>query len=181
MLALRWSDIDVENGHLDVNQALVDTRAKGLEFKLPKSKAGKRRISLPAITIEALKHHRSEQAEKFLKLGYRCGNDDLVFLSVRADGTIGARRPRALTRAFTNFIESIDIPQVTLHALRHTHITHLLMDGEPINVVSKRAGHATIGVTVDVYGHVLKESQRQLADSYGSALEQALAEHEWNG
>ncbi len=55
------------------------------------------------------------------------------------------------------------------------------MDGEPINVVSKRAGHSTVSITLDVYGHVLKENQQELADSYGNALELALAEHERNG
>jgi len=181
LLALRWSDIDFLEGHLDVNQALVDTKAKGLEFKAPKSEAGKRRISLPAITIEELKRHRTRQAEKFFKLGFRPGNDDLVFLSIHADNTIGARKPRALTKVFSGFIKGVDVPQITFHGLRHTHITHLLMDGEPINVVSKRAGHSTVSITLDVYGHVLKENQRELADSYGSALELALAEHDGNG
>jgi len=144
------------------------------------SGVGKRRISLPAITIEELKRHRNRQAEKFFKLGFRPGNDDLVFLSIHADGTVGARKPRALTKAFSSFIETVDVSQITLHGLRHTHITHLLMDGEPVNVVSKRADHSTVSITLDVYGHVLKENQRELADSYGSALEQALAEQEGN-
>jgi integrase len=74
-----------------------------------------------------------------------------------------------------------DVPQITLHGLRHTHITHLLMDGVPINVVSKRAGHSTVTITLDVYGHVLEESQQELADNYGSALEQALADQEKSG
>ena len=180
LLALRWSDIDFLEGHLDVNQALVDTKAKGLEFKAPKSKAGKRRISLPAITIEELKRHRNRQAEKFFKLGFRPGNDDLVFLSIHADGTVGARKPRALTKVFSGFIKGVDVPQITLHGLRHTHITHLLMDGEPINVVSKRAGHSTVSITLDVYGHVLKENQQTLAEDYGKELIKALAEQHEN-
>ena len=71
--------------------------------------------------------------------------------------------------------------QITLHGLRHTHITHLLMDGVPINVVSKRAGHSSITITIDTYGHVLEENQRELADNYGSALELTLAEQEKSG
>lgn len=180
LLALRWSDIDFLEGHLDVNQALVDTKDKGLEFKAPKSRAGKRRISLPAITLEELKSHRTRQAEKFIKLGHRPGNDSLVFLSIHADGTVGERKPRILTKAFTRFIKTVDVPQITLHGLRHTHITHLLMDGEPIKMVSDRAGHSTVSITLDVYGHALPEDQKELADDYGKALELALAEHERN-
>lgn len=180
LLALRWSDIDFENNHLDVNQALIDTKDKGLEFKAPKSKAGKRRISLPAITIDELIRHRNRQAEQFLKLGHRPGNDDLVFLTIRNDGTLGPRTPRALTKAFSSFIKSVDVPQITLHGLRHSHITHLLMDKEPINVVSKRAGHSTVSITLDVYGHVLEENQKELADAYGNTLNEALAEQQKN-
>ena len=55
------------------------------------------------------------------------------------------------------------------------------MDGVPINVVSKRAGHSTVTITLDVYGHALEESQQELADNYGSALEQALADQEKSG
>jgi len=176
LLALRWSDVDFEKNHLDVKQALIDTKERGLEFKAPKSKAGKRRISLPAITVQELKRHRNRQAEQFLKLGHRPCNDDLVFLTHRRDGTLGARTPRALTKVFDNFIKQIDVTQITLHGLRHTHITHLLMDKEPINLVSKRAGHSTVSITLDVYGHVLKENQEELAINYGDALNQALAE-----
>lgn len=180
LLALKWSDIDFEKGHLDVSHALVDTKENGLEFKAPKSKAGKRRISLPNITLEELKRHRTAQAEYFFKLGHRPGNDDLVFLTLRNDGTPGPRTPRALTKAFAAFIKNVDVPQITLHGLRHSHITHLLMDKEPINVVSKRAGHSTVSITLDVYGHVLEENQKELADAYGDALNQALAEQQKN-
>jgi len=181
LLALRWSDIDFDNCHLDVNQALVDTKAHGLEFKSPKSKAGKRRISLPAIATKELRRHRNGQAEKFFKLGFRPGNDGLVFMRIYGDGTLGPCRPRALTKMFASLIANVGVPQITLHGLRHSHITHLLMDGEPINIVSKRAGHSTVSITLDVYGHVLEESQQELANSYGIALEQALVEHESNG
>jgi integrase len=54
------------------------------------------------------------------------------------------------------------------------------MDGEPINVVSKRAGHSTVSITLDVYGHVLKENQQTLAEDYGKELIKALAEQHEN-
>lgn len=103
-----------------------------------------------------------------------------MFLCINDDGTVGPRRPRSITGAFSDLIATVDVPQITLHGLRHSHITHLLMDGEPINAVSKRAGHSTVSITLDVYGHVLEENQRELADSYGTALEMALAEQSRN-
>ncbi len=167
LLGLRWSDIDFLGSTLKVNRALVDTKKNGLELKEPKSEAGKREIALPAITIDELKRYRNSQAERFLKLGVRPGNDDLVFLSIRENGTVGPRRPRDLTKAFTRFITKVDVPQITLHGLRHTHITHLLMDNVPITLVSDRAGHSSVQITLDVYGHIFKECQKTVVSGGG--------------
>ena len=39
--------------------------------------------------------------------------------------------------------------------MRHTHISELLMSNVPMFVVSRRAGHSSISVTVDRYGHII--------------------------
>ena len=44
-----------------------------------------------------------------------------------------------------------------MHDLRHTSATLLLSENTDIEVVSKRLGHARASVTLDIYGHALKE------------------------
>ena len=51
----------------------------------------------------------------------------------------------------------------TFHALRHTHITHLLRSLVPVHVVSARAGHARPITTLNVYSHLLEGDQEKAA------------------
>jgi len=58
VLALRWSRVDLDDGLLKIREALEQTKAHGIRFKPPKSKAGRRDITLPDILVEALREHR---------------------------------------------------------------------------------------------------------------------------
>ena len=72
--------------------------------------------------------------------------------------------PRSVSHAFTRAVAKIDVPPVTLHGLRHTHITHLLRDNVNIKVVSSRAGHASVSTTLDTYGHLVDNIESLAAD-----------------
>jgi integrase len=63
VLALRWSRVDLDKAVIQVREALENTKAHGIRFKSPKSKAGRRDITLPDILIEALRDYRKEQLE----------------------------------------------------------------------------------------------------------------------
>ncbi|HZO56004.1 MAG TPA: hypothetical protein VFB63_25060 [Bryobacteraceae bacterium] len=58
ILALREHRVDLDRGVIEVREALEETKANGIVFKPPKSKAGRRDITLPTIAIEALREHR---------------------------------------------------------------------------------------------------------------------------
>jgi integrase len=91
IFGLRWSDIDLGRSQLTVNQSLEYVgKPPVATFKPPKTKASRRMITLPALTIEALKAHRSEQAAERLRLGL--GKPELVF--TRADWRTGQHRLR---------------------------------------------------------------------------------------
>ena len=51
----------------------------------------------------------------------------------------------------------------TLHGLRHTHISHLLMDGVHVKVVSERAGHANVNITLNTYAAYIPNMQADAA------------------
>jgi integrase len=56
LLGLRWQDIDLNSGTLRVVQSLEQTKA-GLRFKAPKTKHGRRTITLPPSTVAELRTH----------------------------------------------------------------------------------------------------------------------------
>ncbi|WP_294583013.1 site-specific integrase [uncultured Staphylococcus sp.] len=51
--------------------------------------------------------------------------------------------------------------EITPYALRHTHASYLLSNGIPIEYISKRLGHSTIGTTLDIYTHLLDEHRKK--------------------
>jgi len=165
LLGLRWSDVDLTRGELQVRQSLVEVDGKPV-FQEPKTASGRRKVALSSATLAALRTHRTRQLELRLSLGSDWRNMDLVFGN--ADG--GPILPANLLRAFRRIIQRAGVPPITFHALRHTHATLLLKEGLHAKIVSERLGHANIGITLDTYSHVLPDMQREAAESIDRAL-----------
>ena len=68
ILALRWKDVDFDEGRITVNQSLEQT-AKGIRFKSPKTERSRRQVPLPSVTLDVLKDHKRSQNEERLRLG----------------------------------------------------------------------------------------------------------------
>ena len=79
IIALRWSDIDLERRVLRVLHTVDYIPGYGYVEHEPKTPAGKRTIDLPEFFIDMLKHHRAKQVERRLKVGEVWENRDLVF------------------------------------------------------------------------------------------------------
>jgi integrase len=168
LLGLRWSDIDFKAGRLTVNQSLERVNGQ-TAFKAPKTKTSRRTITLPGLTLEALKAHRAAQAEERLRLGL--GKPELVFS--HADGS--PMDPDSITKAFDRLIKAAGVRRITFHGLRHTHISHQLMDGVHIKIVSERAGHASISTTLSVYAAFIPNMQADAAAGVDAWLRNELA------
>jgi integrase len=158
LLGLRWSDLDLKDGILTVNQSIERIKGENA-FRAPKTKTSRRSITLPAVTVQALQEHRLAQTEERLRLGL--GRDPRGLVLTRADGQ--PLNPDAVSKAFERLIISIDVTRIRLHGLRHTHISHLLMDGVHVKVVSERAGHANINITLSTYAAYIPSMQADAA------------------
>jgi integrase len=158
LLALRWSDIDLKGSTLTVNQSLERIRGNYV-FKAPKTKKSRRTISLPNKTVKALREHYTTQLEQRLRLGL--GRDPRGLVFARADGQ--PMDADTLSKTFRELVRSAKVTPITLHGLRHTHISHLLMDGVHVKVVSERAGHANVTTTLNVYAAYIPNMQADVA------------------
>lgn len=163
LLALRWTDLDLDRGVLSVQQSLEETRA-GLRFKPPKTNRSRRTITLPAVTVTALRDHDKEQKAERLQLGIRGEHDDLVF-STRDRETLKPCpiRPRNVTKEFSRICKRVGVTGVTFHGLRHTHITNLLRSNVHPKIASERAGHSSVAITLDIYSHAVPNMQSDAA------------------
>ena len=57
-----------------------------------------------------------------------------------------------------------------MHSLRHTHLSHLLAAGVNVKIVSERAGHASVVITLDRYSHSLPGLQEDAVNRIDAAL-----------
>jgi integrase len=170
VLGLRWSDIDFAAGSLAVRQTLQEAEGKRT-FKEPKTPKSRRVIALPTVALEALRQHRARQAETKLQLGGRYNDHDLV--CTQADGS--PWWSSGFDRAFRKARKQARVEDVRFHDLRHTHATQLLKAGVHPKVVSERLGHASIGITLDTYSHVMPGMQEEAAEKIDAGLRAALA------
>jgi integrase len=149
VLALRWQNVDLQKGTLEVTQAAEVVGGK-LGVKRPKTDRSARTIKMPSALVSQLERHRKEQLEQRLRLGLG-GRSELVFTSPLGE----MLRPDSVSEAFVNKVADAGLKPITFHGLRHTHITLLLKSGVPVHVVSARAGHAKPSITLDTYSHLL--------------------------
>ena len=166
LLALRWSDVDLEGGGATVQRSLEQTKT-GLRFKAPKTAYSRRQVALPSHAVEALKVHRRAMLEQRLALGQgKPDADALVFCNV--DGS--PLSPVRVSGAFRDTVALRNLPVVTFHALRHSHASALICSGIDVLTVSRRLGHASPVITLSTYGHLMTNKD----ESVRGALENAL-------
>jgi integrase len=165
---LRWHDVDLDRGALSIQQTLHRLEA-GLVFAPTKTHRSRRRVAIPGALVEVLRRHRADQTRARLLAGPSWQETDLVF----ADALGGPISDNRLRAAFQAAIRTADVPRIRIHDLRHTMATLMLAAGEHPKVVSERLGHATVGITLDTYSHVLPGLQaaaaERLADVLGAA------------
>jgi integrase len=162
---LRWQDVDLEAGTIQVRRTLSEPKG-GYIFEAPKSGKG-RSIRCSQRATEALRSHRTRQNEERLSVGPLWQDHGLVFPSGVGTPLLGGN----LNRAFKDLLKRAGLPQsFRFHDLRHTCATLLLRQGVNPKFVQELLGHADISLTLNVYSHVLPD----MGDAAAGAMDAAL-------
>ena len=166
LLGLRWEDVDLETGTLQVRRSLSEARS-GRIFEAPKSGKG-RNVRLTQRALNALRAHRKRQLEERMKLAGLWQDYGLVFPS-QLGTPIGARN---LNRSFKRHLERAGLPRsFRFHDLRHTCATLLLRQGVNPKFVQELLGHSDVSLTLNVYSHVLPDMGDQAAVAMDTVLQ----------
>jgi integrase len=167
-LALRWRDVDLDAGTIQVRRSagMVRVAGEGAAVVEGDTKSGKPRVvDLDPGTVAVLRARKRERGAMHLSLA----RDDVLMFG---DHEGRHRNPEHVSRQFARDVERCgQVPVIRLHDLRHTHATILLTEREPVHVVSQRLGHASPMVTMTVYAHVLPGSQRDAAELFAALVE----------
>jgi integrase len=161
LLGLKWEDVDLDRGVLRVRRSLAAVRDGAPVFNEPKTAKGRRSVTLPDMTVEALKRHREEQLEEESGLGTLWEEHGLVF-----PDQVGKpmRRWTLNRRSLVPLLERAGLPgAVTFHGLRHTCATLMHAAEVQTKVVSEMLGHADVAITLSIYSHVLPNMQDEAA------------------
>jgi integrase len=173
VLALRWSDVELDKGTLTVRRSLVvspDTKA--LVWQTPKTDRSQRTIDVDLGTVGSLRALRKAQTAERLQspVGWPEGDDpaaDLIF----TDEVGKPIRPATFSARFDALVRGAGVERIRLHDLRHTAATLMLREGVPVHVVSERLGHASASITMDVYAHVLRDQRTDAATRIAAAID----------
>jgi integrase len=166
LCALRWTDVDLNRGELDISKSIVVV-PQGLAEKTTKTDRF-RTVALDDVGVALLAYHRAKVDEWAQKADVVVSPDAYVF-SHTVDGS-KPFRPDNVTGFFTRVRDSLDLHQVRLHDLRHFTATQLIGAGVDVRTVAGRLGHSDPSVTLRVYSHALEERDRAAADIMGRVL-----------
>jgi integrase len=170
ILALSWDACDEKLTRLQVRRTLQPTR-NGLVFEAPKTPRSRRTVVLPRYVIPYLEGQRADQQRRRRDEAGDAWEEHGLVID-RGDGR--PVNPDTLSSAWARRLRSRKLPPVRFHDLRHCHATLLLMQGVHPKVVSERLGHASVGITLDTYSHVLPTLQQEAAEAFDQLFPQAL-------
>jgi integrase len=167
--ALRWRNINLSAAQLAVTESAEQTKA-GVRYKKPKSGKG-RTVALSARVVNELRNHRVQQAQELLLLGVPLTDD--AFVVAQADGS--PLQPRTITHQWHQLLANTKtLPRIRFHDLRHAHATHMLSSGVHPKIASERLGHSKVGITMDLYSHVMPGMQEDAAARVDRDLEDVI-------
>ncbi len=161
-LGLTWPDLDLAKGTLTVNRQLQEVRGR-LSLIEPKTASARRIVNLPGFVVEALRAHEDQARREGTLL-----NDRLLVFTDTAGNPL--RRSNIRRRSFEPLLRKAGIPRIRLHDLRHTAATLHLLNGTHPSVVQKMLGHSKVGITLDVYSHVLPSMGQEAAERMDALL-----------
>jgi integrase len=146
-------------------RACPKRRDGGIVYDDPKSRAGKRTISLPAELVEALRRHRSRQRRERMAARNKWVDNDLVFAGPLGD-PVDARKD---WQDWQDLLGAAGVTRRGTHAGRHTAATMLLVMGVDAAVVMSIMGWSERSM-LNHYQHVVRELRDDAAKRMGTLL-----------
>ena len=144
ILGLKWRDLNLETGELNIKRQLT---TKGIS--VPKTKSSIRTILLPPDMLDLLREMK------------KTAKYDWIFPSPVKEGE--PRNPTAITKRFRLMLERAHCKHVRFHDLRHTFATMALENGMDVKTLSAMIGHVSSETTLNIYSHVTDTMRAQAA------------------
>jgi integrase len=153
LLGLKWSDVDWKNSQIHIKRTYNNGR-----FFYTKTRNSDRRVDLGPNVMKELKKW---------KLGCLKNELDLVFPN-KAGYPINYSN--MMNRHFFPALKAARLPTIRFHDLRHTYASLLIEQGENIKYIQSQLGHSTPTVTMNVYAHLMKQTNQEAATKLENSI-----------
>ena len=163
---LTWEDVDFKKGTITINKTTQYVAGVGTFEKTPKSDTSNRSIYISQSTLEVLKRYKAYQDERRFLLGDKWQNSKRVFTTDFGEDMCPGRP----YKIFKAIIKKHGLKDISFHGLRHTSISLQISKGIQVQVISKRAGHSSVGITHQIYSHFFDEEFKEVASVMDSIL-----------
>lgn len=171
---LRWCDIDLDEGLIDVNHTLVyyTHGGHGCSFGVntPKTKAGERVVPMLGFVKDAFLEEQRFQEESGIKCTVTVDRySDFIFVNRFGEaqhcGTLNKAIQRIIrdcndAQFMKNNNPKVLLPHFSCHSLRHTFTTRMCEAGVNIKVIQDALGHADVTTTLGIYADVTKDLRK---------------------
>lgn len=164
-LALRWADVDFDEGTIAVRGTLSRV-GSDLVVTTPKTSRSRRVLAPADGVMRLLKSHKAAQAEDRLRAGNQWHDTGHVFTTALGE----PRDPRAVLRSIVAAARRAGVDDVDVHTLRHSAATAMLEQGTHLKAVSELLGHAGTQITADTYAHLTAPTARKALDGLGASI-----------
>lgn len=168
-LALKWSDVDFKNNLISINKTVSTGEKHSIVISdTTKTVAGMRTISIDYETMALLSEWRFQQRRDLFKLGFNPFNQDQLIFQNRSNGVI---RPNLVGFWNRRICKKNGLRRIKVHGFRHTHASLLFQEGARMKDVQERLGHKSITTTMNIYTHVTKSHNSEIANNFGKFME----------
>lgn len=166
---LSWKCVDFNAGTIRVEEQIVTTNDYADMFDDPKTYHSVRTIVVDKTVLNELQEFKEYQKDYAVILGDKFLNaHDLIFTNTFGKPVCYSNFRK---RYFFKMLGAAGISsKYTIHCMRHTHATLLLKAGVNVSVVSKRLGHSSTIVTLNIYAHVLNEMEKTASETWEKLL-----------
>ena len=159
LLGLKWTEVDWEGKFIRILQQAKQVTGGGFEMAPVKTAAGRRTVDLGDGSIIRLRAQFERVNDMRIAQRARWKDNDLVFPS-----QVGTPdNPSGVLKDFKTLLKRSGLPPIRFHDLRHTAASIMLTHGTPPIIVSHRLGHSKPSITLDIYGHLIPDSQQIVA------------------
>ena len=140
-------------------------KASYLFFNTTKTEGSERYIALSEETMEMLRAYRKWYIKTSTEFGSRWNNTGFLFFQDKSGNEGKPMHPDTVNQWLRSFSKRHELGHINPHAFRHTMASLLLHGNMDIAAISKRLGHAKITTTLDIYSHIMKESDSESAET----------------